>query len=44
MRDELLLVGSIPMDTSEEVFRAFGGSLGASLAYLPDGEVGERRF
>jgi hypothetical protein len=42
--DQLLLVGSIPMDTPEEVFRAFGGSLGPSLAYLPDGEVGERRF
>ena len=44
MSDRLLLVGSIPMDTPEEVFRAFGGSLGPSLAYLPDGEIGERRF
>lgn len=41
---ELLLVGSIPLDTAEEVFRQFGPGLGDWLSYLPDGEVGERRF
>ena len=44
MTDKLLLVGSIPLDTPEEVFRTFGPSIGDSLAYMPDGEVGERRY
>jgi hypothetical protein len=44
MRDELLLVGSIPLDTSEQVFNAFAPALGDWLAYLPDGEVGDRRY
>ncbi|MEQ8698713.1 MAG: hypothetical protein RLT05_19425 [Bauldia litoralis] len=44
MNDELLLVGSVPLETPEEVFRVFGPALGASLPYLPDGEQGDRRF
>jgi hypothetical protein len=44
MSNELLLVGSIPLDTPEQVFRTFGGALGPWLAYLPDGEIGERRY
>ncbi len=44
MADQLLLVGSVPYDTPEEVFRSFGGPLGPHLASMPDGEVGERRF
>lgn len=44
MAGELLLVGSIPLDTPEEVFRTFGPALGEWLAYMPDGEVGERRY
>ncbi len=40
---EALLVGSIPLDTAEEVFRTFGGSLGPSLTTMPDGEVGPRK-
>ena len=44
MTDELLLVGSIPLDTPEDVFRTFGPAIGDWLAYLPDGEVGDRRF
>jgi hypothetical protein len=44
MAGELLLVGSVPLDTVEDVFRRFGGPLGPCLAYLPDGEVGERRY
>jgi hypothetical protein len=43
MGNELLLVGSIPLDTVEEVMRKFGGPLGRYLPAMPDGEVGERR-
>jgi len=43
MSDELLLVGSIPLETAEAVFRRFG-PLGAHLAYLPDGEIGDRQY
>lgn len=42
MSKDLLLVGSIPCDTVEEVFRQWGGRFGAHLKYLPDGEVGDR--
>lgn len=44
MNDDLLLVGSIPLDTPEEVFRAFGPRMGEWLRYLPDGEIGDRRY
>ncbi|MCC6472524.1 MAG: hypothetical protein IT514_02150 [Burkholderiales bacterium] len=44
MARELLLVGSVPLDTAEEVFRALGPRLGAWLGYLPDGEVGLRQY
>lgn len=44
MAGELLLVGSIPLDTAEQVFRHVGAPLGAHLAYMPDGEVGDRRY
>jgi catechol 2,3-dioxygenase-like lactoylglutathione lyase family enzyme len=40
---ELLLVGSIPFDTPEEVFKSFGEPLGKYLSAMPDGEVGPRR-
>ncbi len=40
---ELLLVGSIPLDTPEDVFRVFGAPLGRYLRTMPDGEVGPRR-
>ena len=43
MGNELLLVGSVPLDTVEEVMRTFGGTLGPYLPAMPDGEVGERR-
>jgi hypothetical protein len=44
MADELLLVGSIPLETAEEVFRAFGPTLGKWLSFMPDGEIGDRRY
>lgn len=43
MAHQLLLVGSVPLDTVEEVMQTFGGALGKYLPALPDGEVGERR-
>lgn len=43
MGHNLLLVGSVPLDTVEEVMRTFGGALGPYLPAMPDGEVGERR-
>lgn len=42
MGDELLLVGSIPLDTAEDVFESFGATLGPHLNAVPDGEVGLR--
>jgi hypothetical protein len=44
MAGELLLVGSIPLDTVEQVFRNVGGPLGPCLFSMPDGEVGDRRY
>jgi hypothetical protein len=41
--NNLLLVGSVPLDTVEEVMRVFGGALAKHLPAAPDGEVGERR-
>jgi hypothetical protein len=43
MGNQLLLVGSVPLETAEDVMRTFGGALGRYLPALPDGEVGERR-
>ena len=39
----LMLVGSIPLESVEEVFDTFGRPLGRYLGCLPDGEVGPRR-
>jgi hypothetical protein len=38
------LVGSIGLDTVEEVFRTVGKELGPHLRRIPDGEVGGRRL
>src|ERR1700754_1497649 len=38
------LVGSIGLDTVEEIFRTVGTLLGPHLARVPDGEVGGRRL
>ena len=37
------LIGSIPLPSTEEVFRRLGGTVGPLLARMPDGETGERR-
>lgn len=36
------LVGSVPLDSADDVFRAVAGSLGDRLRRIPDGETGER--
>ena len=41
--DRLLLVGSIPLDSSKEVFETFGKPLAPWLRALPDGETGPRK-
>jgi hypothetical protein len=41
---DLLLVGSLPLETAEEVFRIFGAALGRWLPFLPDGEIGDRQY
>ena len=38
------LVGSIGLDTVEEIFRTVGTLLGPHLSRVPDGEVGGRRL
>jgi hypothetical protein len=40
--EQLLLVGSIPLDTPQDVFETFGAPLGRFLSAVPDGEVGPR--
>ena len=37
------LIGSVPLPTTEEVFRRLGATLGPLLSRMPDGETGERR-
>lgn len=37
------LVGSVPLETAEAVFRKVLGALGPLLSRVPDGETGERR-
>jgi hypothetical protein len=41
---ELLMVGSLPLDTAEEVMRLCGARLGRWLPCIPDGEVGDRKI
>jgi hypothetical protein len=41
-RDRLHFVGSIPLPSSEEVFRQLNGQVGQFLRRVPDGETGER--
>jgi hypothetical protein len=42
MSNKLLLVGSVPLETSKDVFERFGGALGPYMNAVPDGEVGPR--
>jgi len=44
MAGNLMLVGSVPLETAEQVMRMFGPPLGAFLQSIPDGEVGDRRW
>jgi hypothetical protein len=44
LHEPILLVGSIPGETAGDVMRQWGEGLGARLAALPDGEVGDRRI
>ncbi len=40
--DRLHLIGSIPLASSEDVFRTLSSELGRHLRRIPDGETGER--
>ena len=42
--DDLLLIGSAPLETAEDMFRQVGAPLADSLGSIPDGEPGERRW
>jgi hypothetical protein len=44
MSKQLLMVGSMPLDTAEEVLSGFGKPLGPFLKTIPDGEIGMRRY
>ena len=44
MTGSVLLVGSVPLPTVEEVFRTCAQSLGDFTDAYPDGEVGDRRY
>jgi hypothetical protein len=44
MPDKVHLVGSIGLDSVEEIFRTVGGMLGRRLRRVPDGEPGPRRL
>ena len=42
--DKIYLVGSIGLDTAQEVFRTVGTAFGNRLKRVPDGEPGPRRL
>src|ERR1700694_1455936 len=44
MSGSVLLVGSVPLQTADEVFRTCAQSLGTLVAAYPDGEIGERKY
>jgi hypothetical protein len=42
---DLIMVGSVPLETAEDVFAWVAGSgLGEHMAFVPDGEPGERSY
>jgi len=43
-RLQVHLVGSVPLNTAEEVFRTVSTSIGPAVKRLPDGETGPRRL
>ncbi len=43
MGQDLLLIGSVPLKSAEEVMSTFGAALAHYLPAMPDGETGERR-
>ena len=43
MRGKVLLIGSLPFNDAEEVFRACAAELDGHVSCLPDGEVGVRK-
>jgi hypothetical protein len=44
MRGTVLLVGSVPLETAEEVYRTCAKALGPLVDAYPDGEIGERKY
>jgi len=44
MARDVLLVGSVPLETPQEVFETCGRAIGDLVPCLPDGEVGERSY
>lgn len=42
MKQGLYLVGSVPFESTSEVFKTIGGAFGTRIGQIPDGEVGER--
>jgi hypothetical protein len=44
MDKNLLLVGSVPLETPQEVFEVCGRTIGAHVPCLPDGETDERIY
>ncbi|HVN26855.1 MAG TPA: hypothetical protein VMT64_00135, partial [Candidatus Binataceae bacterium] len=40
---DVLLVGSVPLDSARDVFQTCAAALGPHLQALPDGEVGARK-
>src|SRR2546425_5575991 len=40
---DILLVGSVPLESARDVFKTCAAALGQHLATLPDGEVGARK-
>lgn len=44
MKNDLLLVGSVPLETAPEVLEMCGHSLGTHLPCIPDGETGDRFY
>jgi hypothetical protein len=42
--NRVLLVGSVPLGSAEEVFRTVIAVLGDCLRRVPDGETGDRRY